>query len=121
LQRLRARTREQTEKFARFRGVLAVGLSRIRTGDGGFRVRMTPQPVYFSVAMLSGSDSLSIRPSQRKNFRDPSREFEFSAVIFPPVFGLARRMTQWSRLKTASEENFSVTDFVSQGAYAADI
>jgi len=39
---------------------------------------MTQQPVFFSVAKLGGSVSLSIRlSSQRQNFRDPYREFEF--------------------------------------------
>jgi hypothetical protein len=38
---------------------------------------MTPQVVFVSVAKFGGSDSLLIRPSQRQNFRDPYREFEF--------------------------------------------
>ena len=64
LQRLCTRTREQSEKFARFRGVLAVGLSRIRTGDGGFGASKAQQPALFSVAKLDGSDSLSIHPNR---------------------------------------------------------
>ena len=58
LQRLRARTREQSEKTPRFRGVLAVKPSRIRTGDGGFASSKAQQPAFFSVAELGGSDSL---------------------------------------------------------------
>jgi hypothetical protein len=56
---------------------LAVGLSRIRTGDGWFGAKRTPQAASFSVAELGGSDSLLIRPSQWLNFGDPYREFEF--------------------------------------------
>ena len=51
------RTWERSEKFARFRGVLAVGLSRIRTGDRGFGAKMTPQTAFISVGKLGGSDS----------------------------------------------------------------
>ncbi len=61
LQRLPAFIQEQIEKFARFRGVLAVGLSRIRTGDGGFGASKAQQPAFFSVGKLGGSDSLQIR------------------------------------------------------------
>jgi hypothetical protein len=61
LPRLRARSREQSEKFARFRGVLAVEPACIRTGDREFGARTTPQAAAFSVAKFGGSDSLSIR------------------------------------------------------------
>jgi hypothetical protein len=44
-------------KIPRFRGVLAVEVARIRTGDGGFRAQDTPQPVFFSAAKLGGSGS----------------------------------------------------------------
>ncbi len=77
LRRLPACTWGQSEKFARFRGVLAVGLSRIRTGDGGFAASKAQQSAFFSVGKLGGSDSLLIRPSQPQKFRDPYREFEF--------------------------------------------
>ncbi len=50
LQRLGAHTREQSEKFARFRGVLAGGLSRIRTGDGGFGASKAQQPAFSLLA-----------------------------------------------------------------------
>jgi hypothetical protein len=43
---------------------LAVGLSRIRTGDGGFGASKAQQPAFFSVGKLGGSDSLSIRSSE---------------------------------------------------------
>jgi len=61
LRRFPARTRAQPEKSPRFRGVLAVGLSRIRTGDGGFGASKAQQPTFFSVGKLGGSDSLQIR------------------------------------------------------------
>ena len=57
LQRLPARTRVQPEKSPRFRGVLAVKLWRIRTGDCGFRAQKTPPPAFVSVAKLGGPDS----------------------------------------------------------------
>ena len=60
LQRFRAHTREWPQKFARFRGVLAVGLSRIRTGDAGFEAAKAQQSPFFSVAKFGGSDSLLI-------------------------------------------------------------
>ncbi len=63
LQRLRAFIQEQIEKFTRFRGVLAVGLSRTRTGDGGIGASKAQQPAFFSVGKLGGSDSLQIRLS----------------------------------------------------------
>ncbi len=53
--------RIQHEKFPRFRGVLAVGLSRTRTGDRGFGASKAQQPAFFSVGKLDGSDSLQIR------------------------------------------------------------
>ena len=49
------------EKSPRFRGVLAVEPSRIRTGDCGFRAGKTPRPVFVSVAELGGSVSPPIR------------------------------------------------------------
>ena len=61
MQRLCAFIPEQIEKFARFRGVLAVKPSRIRTGDGGFGPSKTQQPAFFSVGKSGGSDSLQIR------------------------------------------------------------
>jgi hypothetical protein len=63
LQRLCAFIQEQIGKFPRFRGVLAVGLSRIRTGDGRFATSKAQQPEFFSVGKLGGSDSLQIRLS----------------------------------------------------------
>ena len=64
LQRLCTRYPRPSQKLPRFRGVLGEGHSRIRTGDCGFRAWKSPQPVFFSVAQLGGSDSLSIRPSK---------------------------------------------------------
>ncbi len=61
LQRLPARTRAQPEKSRRFRGVLAVEPSRIRTVDCRFRAQTRPRTAFVSVANLGGSDSLSIR------------------------------------------------------------
>jgi len=61
VQRLPARTGAQPEKSPRFRGVLAVEPSRIRTGDCGFWAGKTPRPVFVSVAKLGGSVSLRTR------------------------------------------------------------
>ncbi len=42
--------------------------SRTRTRDCGFTARMAPQPVFFSVAKLGGSDSHNLRrPAQRRS------------------------------------------------------
>jgi hypothetical protein len=60
-QRLRAHSREQSEKTPRFRGVLAVEPSRIRTGDGEFGASNAQECRLFSVAKLGGPDSLSTR------------------------------------------------------------
>ena len=43
-QRLSPDSEVQIRKFPRFRGVLAVGVCRIRTGDGGFGARCAPRP-----------------------------------------------------------------------------
>jgi len=101
-QRLGAHTGEQSEKFARFRGVLGVGLSRIRTGDAGFGAWTPLQPAFFSVGKLGGSDSLQIRrgllrvrillapppslPSQR--LRAHSREQSEKTPRFRGVLGI---------------------------------
>ncbi len=61
VQRFPARTPARLEKSRRFRGVLAVGPSRIPPGDRGFRAWRTPRPVFVSVAKLGGSVSPSIR------------------------------------------------------------
>ena len=61
LRRLPVRISAQAEKSPRFRGVLGVRPSRIRTGDCGFRAANTLQPVSVSVAEFGGSDSLEIR------------------------------------------------------------
>ncbi len=56
-----ARTPAQPEKSPRFRGVLAVEPSCIRTRDCGLRAWKTPRPAFVSVASLGGSDSPPIR------------------------------------------------------------
>ena len=53
--------REASRKFPRFRAVLAVWHSRIRTGDCGLLAGTPQQPAFVSLGTLSGSDSLSIR------------------------------------------------------------
>jgi hypothetical protein len=52
-------------------------LIELKVGSDTPLYAATPQAADFSVAKLGGSDSLSIRPGQRRNFRDPYREFEF--------------------------------------------
>ena len=64
-------------KIPRFRGVLAVEVARIRTGDGGFRAQDTPRPAFFSVAKLGGSDSPSIRPGDGWGSAEQQCMFEF--------------------------------------------
>ena len=64
-------------KIPRFRGVLAVEVARIRTGDGGFRAQDTPRPAFFSVAKLGGSDSPSIRPGDGRGSAEQHCKFEF--------------------------------------------
>jgi len=66
MQRLRAFIQEQIEKFARFRGVLPSGLSRMRTGDYGFQAGKTAWLAFVSVAILGGSISLLIRLGERR-------------------------------------------------------
>jgi hypothetical protein len=56
LRRLPARTAARPEKSPRFRGVLAVGPGRIRTGDCGFGAPMTTDFTFVSAARLGGSD-----------------------------------------------------------------
>ena len=56
-----ARTPAHPETSPRFRGVLAVDPSRIRTGDCGLRAGKTAWPVFISVGKLAGSVSLPIR------------------------------------------------------------
>jgi len=58
-QRLLAMRHRRTRKIGRFRGVLAVGVLRIRTGDCRFGGRRTPRPAFFSVARCCGSGWLS--------------------------------------------------------------
>jgi hypothetical protein len=56
---------------------LGRGPGRRRTGDCGFRAWKTPQSVFFSVARLAGSDSLSIRPSEGRGSADlPASSWE---------------------------------------------
>ena len=55
LQRLSPTIQVPFEKFARFRGVLAIGIVRIRTGDGGFRGESVRLRAFISVANSGGS------------------------------------------------------------------
>ena len=60
--------------------VLADGLSRIRTGDGGFGDSKAQHPTLFSVAKLGGSDSLLVRPSEGPDSEDQYCNFEFKQL-----------------------------------------
>ena len=70
LQRLRARTWEQSEKTPRFRGVLAVKPWPTRTGDGGFRAQKALRPAFISVAKLGEIAS----PRRANRARTPNRK-----------------------------------------------
>ncbi len=80
VRRLPVCTRKRSEKFARFRGVLAVGFSRIRTGDGGFGASKAQQPAFFSVGKFGGSDSLSIRPSEGLGSADRYSKYDLHSL-----------------------------------------
>ena len=80
--RLSARTRAQAEKSPRFRGVLAVEPSQIRTGDCRCRGRMMPDAVFIHVAKFGGSDSLPVRL--------PKVRIQFSPWLGPAMIAPAR-------------------------------
>ena len=65
--RLIASIERSTEKITRFRGVLAIRASRMRTGDGGFAVRFERSGALVSVAKLGGSLSLSMRLGEEQD------------------------------------------------------
>jgi len=55
------RARRRTEKFPRFRGVLAEGPQRNRTGESEFRADEASAVTFFSVGKCHGPDSPQIR------------------------------------------------------------
>jgi hypothetical protein len=61
LQRLPPCAWPRPENFPRFRGVLAEGPERIRTGESEFRADEAPRVAFLSVANLGGPDSRQIR------------------------------------------------------------
>ena len=98
-QRLPARTRVQPEKSPRFRGVLAVKPSLIRTGDCGFRAWKTAQPVFFSVAKLGGSVSLPIRLSEGRGSADPRLRMMQALSRVSPLGRSSERVYSWGPVK----------------------
>ena len=111
MQRLRAFIQEQIEKFARFRGVLVVGLSRIRTGDCRFGALKAQQPAFFSVCKLGGSDSLSIRPSEGLGSADQYCQFELHSLRH-----LVCRLRDFSVIARGGRENPAIPRGIGRGA-----
>ncbi len=109
------------EKSPRFRGVLAVESSRIRTGDCGLLAGTAPRPAFVSVARLGGSLWLPILPGceTRSNHAAPTPTSDSRSsrarhslcarsLIVLPLLDVRRsvsRQRTWAMIPVASSNN----------------
>jgi len=80
---------------------LGEGHSRIRTGDGEFRADSGQLVALISVAKFGGSDSLPIRPSERRGSAEQARSQELLPVAIDAAIWWRRRRS--GRLRPAPD------------------